>query len=149
MSPEEKRDRNSAAITRFVILLVIVGVSHLGVSYGKDGRQAPERKTPATQTAPTTSRILPTQESKPQPSIKAQLREETDRPPRIPSSKEPDSVETESYDPDRALQKIDAEIENASSSKSIRQPTNVQTVPGRIKDVIIEPPYSTPVQATR
>jgi hypothetical protein len=93
MSSQDKNDRNSAAITRFVILLVIVGVSYLGVSYRKDRKQAPERKAPAIQTAPTTSRISPPQESKIQPAIKAQPSEEKNRTPRIPSSTELDLIE--------------------------------------------------------
>ena len=128
MPPSEKSDQSSAAITRFVILLVIVGVSYLGVSYRKNGKQIPQREASPRQSTNATAKTSPPMKP-PQPSIKTQPSEKKDRVPRTSSSKELDSVETESFAPDRALYNNDTENENVPSRKSIRQPTSVKTVP--------------------
>lgn len=145
----ETGDRNGAAITRFVILLVISGVSYFGIKSRNESKPTPVVESQVDQAPTNRLKTASIQDRANQISETKRNEVERKHMQTNPPSIEVSASEEESFAPDRGPRGIAPEATSTPSGKSVHQQTNIRTDPGSIQNVTIEPIYSTPVQAIR
>lgn len=149
MAHQDKRERIAAALTRFGCLIVIIGISYLGNRYRSEKQTSSNSQALTIKATPAPPKTANTLTLKNQASVKPQSFEEKNQISRSPSPREISNSEVESYGSDRTSQAVLQRSEQSPTRESVRQHTKIQTTPGTIRDVIIEPQHTVPVQALR